>query len=315
MRRAVGKPCSERGRIMSWRQRHVPRELRLPKPAEGRIIALLSSLPRTEPEIKISPLKADFEVDLVGFLDCVVPLAVGEEGFYAEYQARGDHEFEEATFLKVARRVKVHGVWCLEIYETGGADHKGRFGLCWDGPLYHHLRPGYVCSFDYVCSLGCSDPLPTHITRTGTVKVIDETAIEGPTEETYHFAGYARVSVGGIEHECMRLVFPYQCGEKPESRRLDDIYVSRAGRVVLVRRYRSHEEHVQWMAYVEEHKWGRSPDDEWGEDFPTGRTRLTYNGQTFYYWFDILTDLTLGRLITPEWKPPVKKRRGRRYCP
>jgi hypothetical protein len=67
------------------------------------------------------------------------------------------------------------------------------------------------------------------------------------------------------------------------------------------------------MACVEEHKSGRSPDDEWGEDFPAGRTRPTYNGQTFYHWLDILTDTTLGRLITPEWKPPMKKRKGRRY--
>jgi len=286
-----------------------PKKLRLPKTSERRIIALLSLLPRAEPEIGIGPLEADFEVDLREYPDCFVPLEEGKEGFYAEYDGREDHEFLEASHLKVARRVKAHGTWCLEVYETGGADEDGRFGLIWDIPAHYRVTAGSVCSFDSMLGADLGKPLPTHLTPTGAVKVIGDAEIEGPSGPTYHFAGYATVSVGGIEHECMRLFYPYQSGEKPEALGLDDLYVSRAGRVVLLRRYRSQEELAEWQAVVHEHGWQGGPAGE--EDFPVGRRQLAYNGQAFYHWFDTLTDLTLGRLMAPEWAPPRKKKRGR----
>lgn len=263
---------------------HMPKKLRLPKTSERRIIALLSSLPRTEPEIKVVPLAADFEIELVDQPDYFVPLRVGEEAFYAEYDARDGHQFLEASFVRAARRVRSEGEWCLDVYETGGGDDNGRFSLCWD--LVYHPR---------------YKPSPL-FTPTEDAKMVDD---------TYHFAGYATVTVGGAEHECMRLVYPYQSGDKPESRCLDEIYVSRDGRVVLRRRYRSLEEYTEWTDWLKERGFQRPYRETWEDDFTTARSRLTYNGQDFYHWFDTLTDLTLGRLISPEWMPPKKKRKGR----
>ena len=294
---------------MSQRYPHIPRTLRLRKTTERRIVALLSSLPRAEPEIEVAPLKADFEIDLREHPSCLVPLGEGEEGFHAEYGARDGHELLEASFLRVARRVKVFGTWCLEVYETGGADMNGAFGLIWDAPWYYHLRPGQVCSFDPLWLCGCGEQLPTHVSPIPAVRVIGDAEIEGPSDHTYHYLEHATVSVGGIRHECMRLIYPCQSGDRPESLRLDDIYVSRSGRAVLLRRYRSEEDLSEWQATVAEHEWQGGPADE--KDFSVGRTQLAYNGQTFYHWFDTLTDHALGRLIAPEWSPPRTRKRGR----
>ena len=129
----------------------------------------------------------------------------------------------------------------------------------------------------------------------------------GPADEHQHFAGYAVVTVGGIEHPCMRLVRICQWGEKPESSHLDDIYVSEASRTVLVRRYQTLEAYLECMDM-------RSPglrEAEREKNWPAGRAKIAYNGQAFYHWFDSLTDQALGPLIDPQWKPPVPKKIGR----
>lgn len=290
--------------------RDVPLGLRSSKRGERRIIRLLSSLPRTEPEVEIRPLEeVDFRVDLREYSNCYAPLEVGEEGFYADYDARRCN-FMEATSLKVARRVKVLGVWCLEVYETGGADMDGRFELCWDGPHYYRAGPGYACTLDPACGEMTCHRDSRRFAPSREVKLIDENSMEGPRDGSQHFAGYAAVKVGGIEHQCMRLLSTWQFGDKPESLRLDDAYVSEAGRTVLVRRCKSLEDYMEWMDYLKslsDKQWER----EWEEDWTAGRARITYNGQGFYHWFDILTDYTLGPIMTPEWKPPAKRKRGR----
>ena len=285
----------------------MPRERRLTKRRQREIVRLLSSVPRSVPKIDISHGKSlGFEPV---FQECdhyYVPLQVGAEAFYAEYDA-DDGSFLEATFLNTTRRVKAWGTWRFEVRETGGDYLGGSFEIIWDWAHYFHLGPARVSVSGLIYDNIITCPYPTRLTPSEEVKLQDDSTMEGPADELPHFAGYSSVRVGGIEHQCMRLVGAWQCGEKPEARRLDDAYVSEMGRTVLARRYQSLEDYEEDLDMLPP----ELQEAERKKDWPAGRPKLTYNGQAFHHWFDSLTDQALGSLMDPQWKPPVTKKSGR----
>ena len=292
---------------MSQRDPHMPRRRRLTKRRQREIVRLLSSLLRSEPQIDISYGRSlGFEPI---FQECdhyFVLMQVGAEAFYAEYDA-DDGCFLEATLLNTMRRVKARGVWCFEVRETGGDYLDGFFKIFWDWTHYFHIGPARdsvsALLLDYISIC----PRPSRLMPSEEVKLLDDSTMEGPPDELQHFAGHASVTVGRIDHLCMRLVSVWQFGEKPESRHLDDIYVSEKGRTVLVRRYQTLESYLECMDMAS----AKSLEAERKTDWPAGRAKITYNGQAFYHWFDSLTDQALGPLIDPQWKPPVPKKIGR----
>jgi hypothetical protein len=291
---------------MPQRYPHMPRRRRLTKSRQREIVRLLSSLPRSEPPIDISHGKSlGFEPI---FQECdhhfVLP-QVGAEALYAEYDA-DDGSFLEATLLNTARRVKARGVWCFEVRETGGDYLDGSFNIYWDWAHYFHVgrspTPDSALLNDwiYLC------PPPVRLTPSEEVKLADDSMMEGPAAEHRHFAGYAVVTVGGIEHPCMRLLRICQWGEKPESSHLDDIYVSEAGRTVLVRRYQTLESYLECMDMASP----KSLEAEREKNWPAGRAKITYNGQAFYHWFDSLTDQALRPLMDPQSKTHISEKRN-----
>lgn len=270
-------------------------------------VRLLSCLLLNEPPIEIAHGESlSFEPI---FQECARYLAVlqaGAEAFYAEYDA-DDGSFLEATFLNTVRRVKACGTWCFEVRETGGDYLDGSFKIIWDWSHYFHVGPSRLSASNLACDYIIVCQHPSRLTSSQEVKLSDDRTMEGPADELQHFAGYALVTIGEIEHPCMRLVSIWQWGEKPESRRLDDIYVSEAGRTVLVRRYQTLEDYLEFMDMLSQ----EAREGELKKNWPAKRAKITYNGQAFYHSFDSLTDQALRPLMGPHWKHPVPKKSGR----
>lgn len=260
---------------------HKPRWPRLSRSEERRIAALLAQIPATAPEIRIRPLEGEeFEVDFREGPDCFVPLEIGAVGFYAEYDAQS-RRLLEANFLKVTRRVKVSGMWCFEVYETGGAPVEGRFEICWHGPGYFRVRPMSTCRLDPLSPLDRVE-FPRRLPpRT----VSPRAGAEVTNAPEAGIAGYCVLTVGGREHECMRVLSIACNPDEPKNAVLDDAYISRDGRTVLVRRFRS----LEHFSRDAEHCLGGAQED--GRII--GVDRLNYKGEDFEHWFDILTDVGL----------------------
>jgi len=260
------------------------------KCGERRLTAFFSRLPAVEPEINIHPLQGErFEVDYREPEAGGVPLEIGAEGFYADYGA-GSRRLREATKLRVARRVQVRGMWCLEMVGVGGAPTLGRFELSWAMHKFYRMRRGYA----YLCDLLEPEerrrfPFPRHLAPDEVLQWSDTETVNGPETNDPYFSGYCLVTVGGHDHECMRVIWPSPDREGPFRSGLDEVFISKHGRSVLVRRF-------ALPQYLLKDRLG-PPDGV--DDDSVGESKITYNGTTFQHWFDMLTDVSLGPSLKP----------------
>lgn len=265
-----------------------PRRRRLDRREERRAEAILARLPRVEPPVEVRPYSREpFEADLVEAFDFFLPLRVGAEGLYADYDAVTGKQLG-ASYLRVVRPVRVAGRWRLGILQTGGNDFDGVFRLWWAGP--HWYCPGRRPGVPRERFVGGA-ARPRHLPGDDRVRWLDAEHAEGPREGEALFAGYASVDVGGRRFDCIRLlgVWPNELTEDVERgvpvwSQLDDRYVTREGRTALLRRHET----------AEYHDWQRRSDREpAAEEWPAGRAHLSYNGIDFWHAFDILTDVAL----------------------
>lgn len=258
-----------------------PKWLRLTRTQERRIEKLLNAVPHTEPAITIRPYDGEpFEVEVLGAPEYFVALEIGAEEVYADYSNSG--ALLEANHLRVARRVRISGARCLDVYETGGPFINGRVEIAWYGPRCCRIGRDAIRGFDSDNSEELSR-MPRVFGPLVDVRWVDDTA-EGPD---LGVAGFAVVDVDGRSFECMHVVEVDRSDEdcNDGDRRLKTIYLTRGGRLILARTYLSREDLLREMK--------RS--DEYVEEVElTTLGRVTWNGLEYLPWFDMLSGLALG---------------------
>jgi len=277
----------------------LPRKLRLSRTEERRVAAVLSTFPRTAPEISIRPHDGQkFEVDFSERL----PFVVGAEEFSADYDAR-TREFEEANCEIVSRRIRVNGVWCFELYSTGGAILDVGFRLCWQSWDYYHMSAGRLLSYDSYGDQWMAEPTTKRLPSSEGFTWLGSHAAQGPADGGVFAAGYNTLEIDGRAIECMHVIsvrrpekdpdwaeprYPDK-PPQPEWDYLGEYYVNREGRNILSRCHRSTEEHGYHCWAEARFRASTSQPEGW----PEGLALISYNGVGFYHWFDTVTDAAL----------------------
>lgn len=272
---------------------HQPRYRSLRKPEGLRVAGTLGRIPLTEPEVVIQPLEGEgFEIEYNEGPESFVPLEAGAEGFYADYDA-ASRRLLEANYVQVPRRVMAQGMWCMEVYETGGVVMDGRLNVEWRERVFYRVGKDSIFRFDPLLP-EVRREFPRHVGPDVTVKLANADTAKGPKVPGPHVAGFCTVEIGGRQSECVRLLSVSEEPGQPKGAILDDVYIERGGRTVLVRRLQSpesHEAYAELFAAVKPKGQRRSKaKDKW----PEGRAKLSYNGSEFYHWFDILTDAAVA---------------------
>lgn len=259
-----------------------PKWLRLKRTQQRRIEKLLKCFPHTEPEITVHPYDGEpFEVTVPGAPEHFVPLEIGAEEVYADYDAQS-RAFEEANHLWVARRVRVHGVWCFDVYETGGDLIDGCFEVIWRHAQCKRVGRDTIRSFDSG-NREEIDRFPRWLGLSVDVRWTDG-VVEGPD---LGVAGYTTVDVAGRSFECMCVVKVERFDEDlyDGGPWLRTLYFTRAGRLILSRTYLSRKDLLREIERSERYEKGFEP---------TGIGGVTWNGLEFVHWYDRLSGLALG---------------------
>lgn len=284
--------------MQRWKQR-----IGLKDKEEERIIRVLSALPRTSPEINITPTDGEERQVTLDLTDeCSLPPEVGAQGFYADYDAQ-TREFMEATLHWNRRKIRVNHIWYLDQYKAGGAFHDdNRFHVCWYCRcLYRATSNDIRCLDEDTGKLG--EPVSRFLLPNSSLTWTNENECSGPEEGGAFFVGNAAVRIGDTSFDCIRALEPYFNEYDPEDppepdeplvkySHLDDDYFTTDGRTVIRRRFMSHQEYSQRIWFSNKLRKTSTPDD-WSE-WSTGRQKIIYNGIEFRHWFDILTDISLG---------------------
>ena len=140
----------------------LPRRLILTKARERQVLQRLSAFPSAAPEIVIRPGHFEpFAVELCEDPLHPIQLELGATGAYADYDAR-QRRMLAAVFLQVPRRVRVKGVPCFEVYETGATHCQERLRIDWHGPAWYGRvgRENFRCS-DSIFSVVRSGTVPS----------------------------------------------------------------------------------------------------------------------------------------------------------
>lgn len=286
----------------------VPRCLGVRRSERKRIARELSGLPQTEPEVAVT--LSTGEEHVVAYdpcSECSLPLAVGACGFYADYDAV-THERLEATAEWRRRWVRYRGTRYLDTYEAGGSWNDDEFHLSWRYRRFHHPTPASIQTFsEWDSSVSRRSRCIRPDVR---VQWLDPEHCSGPQDGGSLFAGTAVVRIGSRTFDCVRAIDvrpdapPGQDELEPDEPAvlwgcLDDVYLTRGGRVVLARRFKSRES-FEWDVWSGRN--ARDCEDETWDEWSAGRSRIVYNGVEFAHFFDILTDASLG------WpsKPPFR---------
>jgi len=273
-------------------KRRTPQWLKLKKSYIKHVTSVLSGVPTAVPEIEISPYPGGpFDVLTDEADECFVPLVVGAEGFYADYDAETG-ELLEVSHQRVARRVKARGMWSHEVYTTGGDFVGGQFRLDRYGPTYYRKTGAGTVGFN---EFGDGSTFPRHLRALDEVHWLDDNRGAGPGSEVAAVAGLRTVRIGELVAECLQVVslrlYPSdeeeeEIGDLPRPVWLEARYIAREGRTVLLRRFCT-PEHMRLLA-----RHGIGKEDEW----PGTRSKITYNGTEFFHWFDLVTDIGLVRV-------------------
>jgi hypothetical protein len=244
---------------------------------ENHIKERLSRFPQAMPQISVySGNFEPFEIEVRETPHCPVPLEVGAEGAYADYDVRRGL-IQSAVFLQVARQVRIKRAWCFEVQEAGGAIVDGQATIDWSGP-------GCYCRVDTESIHGFDPLFTTELTRFPrrlgpTVEVSWSNDLASGPE--LGVAGFCTVAVAGRPFECIRVLQRHPV--EPDDCQLDEIYLTAAGRVILLRKYSS----------TQPAHWNRPHPERNAPWQAPGIGCLTYNGVEHLHWFDRLTGLAL----------------------
>jgi len=263
--------------------RGIPRRPRLTKRDERLATQVLSPLPLSAPRIEIDAYQGDpFEIDLCERNHYFIPLREGSSGFCAEYDSRTG-EILEADYSEVSRRVKALGMWSYQVRTIGGSFDHGRFGVIWNEVCYcrvGHNQTYEMCEMEEFYPHWRKPGIPRRLAAPGEMSWEEPQVARGPDKPCLVQSGFNVVAVAGQRFECMRTITltSVESDQRDSEQRidLDDRYISRDGRTVLRRRYRSVAQEPGWLE---------------------GRPHINYNGADFYGWFDTITDVALAGLV------------------